>query len=262
MTARRLFCAELPAEGGEVTLDEDAVRHVRVLRLREGESVRLFDGRGGEAEAEILALGESHVRCRTGPRTSVAVGRPALVLVQVLPKGAKLDGMIRMATELGVTAIHLATSQRSVPKVEAERIGGKMERLERIAREASRQAGRADTPILARPAPLLEVARRAPPGSLRIVFWEEAAHGFSLAPPAGPAETWVVVGSEGGLTGEEVDKLREEGYRVEGMGTTILRVETAAPVALALVLDRLGAFSRGAGTIDTLGRGGDDERPA
>lgn len=257
MTVRRLYCAVLPDLGGEATLDVEAVRHARVLRLRVGDRVRLFDGRGREAEAEIVRLDEESGLCRAEPARDVSTARPRVVLVQVLPKGSKIDDIVRMATELGVAEIHLATSRRSVPRVEAERVAGKVDRLARIAREASRQAGRAETPIVHAPVPLAEAAARAPGAALRLVFWEEASGGFALEPQPSAPETWVVVGSEGGLASEEVDTLRKEGYRVEGMGTTILRVETAAPVALALVLDRLGAYSRGAGTIDTSGPDGD-----
>ncbi len=228
----RLFAPELPREGGEVALAEEAARHARVLRLSPGDRVRLFDGDGSEADARIVSVEPRTVLCAAEPARAARADSPRLVLVQVIPRGRKLDGIVRMTTELGVAEVRLALSQRS------QKRSGPLERLERIARESARQARRATVPRVTEPRPLLEVAAAAPVNSLKIVAWETAAQALEPTLPA-TVDAWLVVGAEGGLAEVEVERLEQLGYRAIGLGPTILRVETAAPVAVALVLDRV-----------------------
>jgi 16S rRNA (uracil1498-N3)-methyltransferase len=150
-----------------------------------------------------------------------------------------------MCTELGVRGIQLARSERTQGAGREVRL----DRLTRVAREATRQSGAPVVPRIEGPGPLLEVADRAPPGALRLLAWEGLAdppgsgQGAAEVPPSPPGpgtmDAWVVVGPEGGFSEGEVDALRRRGYRPIGLGSTILRVETAAPVALALVAERL-----------------------
>ncbi len=240
MSGRRLFAAELPEAGGRVELDQAAARHARVLRLAPGDPVRLFDGQGREAEGRVVALLPDRLSCEVGPAARVAPG-PRVVLVQSMPKGGKPEGIVRMATELGVAEVRLALSARSVARPDVSRAAARLERLVRVAREAARQAGRADVPVLVEPAPLVEVAAQAPETAWRLVFWEGARVPLG-GPPDGTREAWIVVGPEGGLGEAEVEALAETGFSPVRLGPTVLRVETAAPVAVALVMDRLGAF--------------------
>jgi len=238
-------------------LTEEAQRHVRVLRLGPGDRVVLFDGEGQEVSAELVpdpgawdgsrASSPRRLQARPlGPvRPAGNLGGPRLVLVQGLPRGGKLDGIVRMCTELGVRGIQLARSERTQGAGRAVRL----DRLTRVAREATRQSGAPVVPRIEGPGPLLEVADRAPQGALRLLAWEGLAdppgsgQGAAGEPPPSPGpgtmDAWVVVGPEGGFSEGEVDALRRRGYRPIGLGSTILRVETAAPVALALVAERL-----------------------
>lgn len=222
---RRLHQGDLPTDGGEVALSEDAARHAAVLRLGVGDEVVLFDGNGNEARARIVAVGD-RVRCALGPRERVTPSGPRVVLCQCIPKGAKLDAIVRGATEVGVGAIHLALAERCVGRASDKRI----ERLQTIAREASRQSGRADVPPVLPAAPLLEVAARAPDAALKIAC---VPGGGPI--PSGAPEAWVVVGPEGGLSPGEIAALEELGYVRVDLGPTILRTETAGVVAPALV---------------------------
>lgn len=237
---RRLYAASLAA--GPVELDAAQVKHARVLRLREGDRVILFDGRGKEADAILIAVDESSARCEAeAPRDVVSSG-PRVVLCQCLPKGGKLEDIVRACTELNVAAIHLVASERSVPRLDADRIGKRLDRLERVAVEAARQSGRSDVPDILAPASLEEVLARAPGDAAKIAFAPEQAVSLSeaIAPAANAA--WVLVGPEGGLSPAELERAREGGFATVALGATILRVETAAPVAVALVMDRLGGL--------------------
>lgn len=237
---RRLFAAELPASGGVVALGDAARRHARVLRLAPGDAIALFDGRGLEAKGRVVRADDQAIVCEVGAPEQAPLAGPPVVLIQALPKGAKLDGIVRMATELGVSAIHLAVARRSVSRPGEDRAASRVERLERVAREAARQAGRADVPAIVAPAPLAEVAARAPDAAWKVVLWEGARE--PLGSPGDRAEAWVVVGPEGGLAEDEIDALGRLGFLAGRLAGPILRVETAGPVAVALARERLGGF--------------------
>jgi len=229
---RRLHHAPLPDAAAEVTPSPEAARHARVLRLREGDALVLFDGRGREADARVI--GVDPLRFAVEPARDAAESGPRLVLCYAVPKGnKKLDQVIRGATEVGVAAIHLTLTERCVarPDREAQK---KLERLARVAAEAARQSGRATVPDLVAPAPLDEVAARAPDESLRLV----AAPGAEAFDGDGD-EAWLVVGPEGGLSDAELEALSRRGFVPIGLGPTVLRTETAGVVAPAIVLDRL-----------------------
>ncbi len=235
---RRLPCSELPERGGEVTLDAGASRHAKVLRLQPNDAVTLIDGLGHEASAEVLALDRAGVRCVAQPPRRLPRPEPALSCVLGLPKGAKLEGVVRMYAELGVSALHLAQCARCVPRPADH--GARMERLRRVALEACLQSGQPWAPQLQGLAPLPQVAARAPAEARKLVFWERAERPLDQAlwPDAG--DVWAVIGPEGGLEEEEVRALEAQDFQCVGLGAGILRVETASVVAASLLLDRLG----------------------
>jgi 16S rRNA (uracil1498-N3)-methyltransferase len=237
MSRRRLFTSELPQGGGEVVLDPQASHHARVLRLAEGDEIELFDGSGGSAEATILEVLANAVRCVAQPPTRSAGERAHVALIQCVPKGPKLESIVRMTTELGVSSLHLAESERVVARTTDSRVDNRMARLDRIAKEAARQSGQSHVPILWPPAPLLTVARRANESATKVVLAADAP--APLGPIASSTTTWLVVGPEGGLTDGEIDSLVSMGFEERRLGATVLRVETAATVAVALTLDRL-----------------------
>lgn len=239
---RRLHLEPLPEQGGEVSLGPAAARHARVLRLAEGDAVILFDGRGREADGRVASVADREIRCEVGPPEARARPGPALVLCQCLPKGGKLEDIVRATTELGVSAVHLVASERSVPRLDEGRAERKLERLARVAQEAARQSLRSDVPQLAAPAPLAEVLGRASVEAVRVAFVPGASLPLADAVAAreGASEAWALVGPEGGLAAAEVERAEALGFVAVGLGPTVLRVETAAPVAIALLRHELG----------------------
>jgi 16S rRNA (uracil1498-N3)-methyltransferase len=235
---RRLFVPELPVEGGSVPLPPESVGHVHVLRLASGALVELFDASGRVAQAEITSVERDRVLCAAQPSAAGAVRSGRLHLVVCLPKPAQLETIVRMSTELGVTALHLATSERTVPKLASD---AKLERLRRISREASAQSGAGRTPELTGPRTLQACIAAAPDGALKLAFWERAS---APLPTAGGAEfedreIWAVIGPEGGLSEAEALQLEAAGCLLTSLGTHILRAETACVVIAALLLDRM-----------------------
>ncbi len=237
---RRLFAPELPPAGGLVELPGESVRHARVLRLAAGERVEIFDGRLGQADAVIETLSRERLVCRTQPRRTLPAPAPALHLVLGLPKGGKAEDVLRMLAELGVASLHLALCERSGPR--PGEAPARMARLARVALEACAQSGQPLATAVHAPAPLLQVADAVPAAARRVVFWEraETALDVALAGAQRGPEVWAVVGPEGGLSEREVAELQARGFAAVGLGSALLRVETAAPVVAALLLDRMG----------------------
>ncbi len=233
---RRLFAEELPAAGGELLLSEETSRHARVLRLQEGDALRLFDGAGGEADAVLTALGR-RLGCRAEAREELPDDGAGVVLVLALPRAGKLDDILRAVTELGVRAIHLADAERSVSEIHGAKLRKKQERWQAVVREAARQCERPRVPEVVAPEALLEVARRAGADVGKVVL---AARGERPLPATLPPTAWVCVGPEGGFSDAELDGLEGLGYQPARFGEHVLRVETAAVAGVALVMDRLG----------------------
>ena len=238
---RRLFVPELPLEGGAVPLPAESVEHVHVLRLARGAEVELFDASGRVARAELTQVARDQVVCRAQPAAAGGLRARRLHLVVCLPKPAQLETIVRMSTELGVRAIHLATSERTVPKLASD---AKLERLRRISREASAQSGAASLPELTGPQPLTACVAGTPEGALKLAFWERATAPLSAAEGGGfeGRDVWAVIGPEGGLSEAEVVQLSAAGWILTSLGSHILRAETACVVIAALLLDRMGTL--------------------
>ena len=229
-SGRRLWVASLPKSAGEtVTLDARASRHVAVLRLGPGAAVVLFDGAGGEVDATLSEVSADGARCVCAGPPRVEHDRPGPTLVLATPKGAELDRIVRAATELGVRAIHLATTERTVARPGAT--GGKLDRVRRIVREAARQSEQPWVPQVHAPAPWFEVVRRPEPHAHRVLCW--ARGGGPM--PALEGDVWVAVGPEGGFTPAEIAEAERGSFVPVRLTDRVLRVETAVVVALGLV---------------------------
>lgn len=234
MTARRLFLPPERIAGGRAMLTPEAAHYLRdVLRLGPGARLELFDGAGSAWAAEVEAGFESlRVEARREARPTLA-----LWLVVALAKGEKMDWVVQKATELGATALCPFSAERSVVRLDRERGGARAVRWRRIAAEAARQSGRADVPAVAEPASLADALASVPAGFARFVF-----HPGGEPLGDGPAVPGVaaVVGPEGGLTAAEVEACEAAGARRVSLGPRVLRAETAALVAAALLQARFG----------------------
>jgi 16S rRNA (uracil1498-N3)-methyltransferase len=220
-----------------LTLSGERFHYVaHVLRLEAGDALEVFDGQGRAFQATVARVDEAHAELALGAE----VGRrlaPPLTLVQGLPKGDKLEWVLQKGTELGATAFAPAATARSVVKLEPRRAEERVRRWTRIVEEAARQCGRADVPQVHPPRPLLEAVAALAPGT-RVLVLDEEERALSLgqamaAGNGGPVA--VVVGPEGGLERAEVAALVERGGIPVSLGPRLLRTETAALAALALI---------------------------
>ena len=238
MTERRLYAPSLPDAGGTVALSEAPSRHVRVLRLKVGDEVVLFDGRGKEASARIRAIDDAEVVCQAHPPRTVGPRQTSLVLMLAVPKGSKVEDCIRMATELGVDEVALMQTERTIPRWDSERAKSRIDRLTRIATEAAAQSERSDVPIIHPPKPCREWLDQVPPSALGVAFGARAGARLDELAEL-PEQIWCAIGPEGGFTDPELEAFRGAGFAIVGLGDLVLRVETAVPAAMALVRDRV-----------------------
>ena len=227
---------------GRVVLDADETRHVRrVLRLRVGDLVSAMDGLGHEWTVRLTALGARAEGEILEAGASAPESPLHLTLAQGLPKGDKLEGIIRMSTELGVAAIVPLLAARSVARADAARWPGRRARWERVAREAAKQCGRAVVPTVGAPSTLADWLAKRDRDGLLLCLWEREPVSLAERLPArAPSRAAVVIGPEGGLADDEVAALRAAGAIVAGLGPRLLRTETAGPVAVALLQARWG----------------------
>ncbi len=217
---------------GEVALPEAVLRHLRVLRLRPGAALVLFDGRGGQWRAELLPGG----RARLLAHQPLEREPPLRVdLAQALVRGERMDWALQKAVELGVASVQPVVTERSALRLGGERAGRRLRHWRAVVAAACEQCGRNRLPEVAPPLPLGRwLAVLGPPatGELRLALSPGGGLRLRQLPaPAGPVR--LLVGPEGGLTPEELAQAEACGFRPLTLGPRVLRTETAGPAALA-----------------------------
>jgi 16S rRNA (uracil1498-N3)-methyltransferase len=243
VTSARFFLDRSLAEGDEVELPTAVAHHAaRVLRLRAGASVVLFNNRGGEYEASLVGSG-TNLRAKVVGHAAIERESPlAVTLVQAWIATDKLDWTIEKAVELGVRNIVLAPTQRAVVSLTDVRRERRVERLREIAIAACSQCGRNRVPSV-EAADTLELALQEPltSGALGLVLDAQADSSLIALAPGNP--TYVLaVGPEGGFEAREIALATRLGYRCVRLGPRILRTETAGLAALAALQATAGDF--------------------
>ncbi len=241
---RRFFIEGLREGAVEASIRGEEFRHLKVLRLREGERVTLFDGKGHESYALLTSIGRSGAKVSIeGTAPSMAEPSTDIILVAGLTKAQKPDLVVEKATELGVSAIVFYYAERSVLLVRGARIAEKLERWRRIAIGAAKQCGRSIVPTLSC-RPMLASAMDLARAEAGLFFYEGGGLPLDRALEeerlGAPGSIALLIGPEGGFTEEERATALEKGYRACTLGPRILRAETAAITAVALVQHALG----------------------
>jgi 16S rRNA (uracil1498-N3)-methyltransferase len=230
----RFYCPFPLQTGSEVELPEDVTRHLQVLRMKPGDEVMLFDGKGGEHLGVLSDIGKRSSRALLKHFSPREVELPfAVTIAQGLPEGAKMDWIVEKAVELGASCIQPLLARRSVVRLSEERVGKRMQHWQGIVAAACEQSGRNRLPFLAEPvgfdawAGRHDLHRRillSPRADQTLADW--AAH----HPPQAVA---IAIGPEGGFTDEEEALGLAQGMLPLRLGQRVLRTETAALAALA-----------------------------
>ena len=238
----RFYCP-LPLVSGQVVdLPPTAARHVQVLRMQPGYTLTLFNGEGGEFGAEVQHMGRSDVRVVVGEHRNVECEAVCQVHLAVgMPANERMDWLVEKATELGVQRITPLMTERSVVRLTGERAEKKQAHWQAVAASASEQCGRNRVPLIDMPERLdAWLARQTPQAD--VVHGVLSLHA-STQPlnalregAASSAKSWVLLnGPEGGLTDAEDTAARAKGFVALTLGERVLRAETAALGALALL---------------------------
>lgn len=239
MKIRRFKIAKENIRGQEAILDDPAeIRHLtKVLRLKTGDPVILFDGEGKEFQAQIKTLSLRKVSF-TVDRELVHESResstPIILGIGVL-KATKLDWLVQKTTELGVNEILPFHSLRVIPRPEEVAAQMRLTRWQKIAGEAAKQCGRAKVPKI-HPLCSFAEALGAFPGSTRIFLWEKEQNRILSDAISSPrSAVFALVGPEGGFSEDEARQAEESGFSPVRLGPRILRAETAGLVIVSLL---------------------------
>jgi len=221
----------------ELLLPRAASAHLlRVLRLRPGAALTLFNGRGGEYAAELLAAEKGQARVRLGEFSSVERESPLpVLLLQGIARGERMDLIVQKATELGVSAIVPLSCEFSMVRLAAHALARRRERWQAVAIGACEQCGRNRAPVVHDIVELDAACASAAAGeaSLRLMLVPEASDSLSALARVAPRHATLLVGPEGGLSGREQLLAQRAGFRACRLGPRTLRTETAPIAALA-----------------------------
>ena len=246
MNSPRFYCPLSLVAGTNVCLPEGAARHAaRVLRLRVGDAITLFDGTGGDYGARIATIERERVSVDLLEWREAECESPLFItLVQALQAGEKMDLTVQKAVELGVARIVPLVSRRSVVRLEGERAVRRVEHWRGVVTSACEQSGRNRVPEVSTLEGVERWLVRTPPvGCLRLMLAPEAKLSLAhLTPPARNRPIELLIGAEGGLAPEEMELAALAGFVAIRLGPRILRTETAGLAALAALQCLWGDF--------------------
>lgn len=244
---RRFFFDPNDRNGDDVTLSEEESRHiVKVLRLKVGTEVELFDGSGSLYSGSLTMVGR-RVEASISDRVAGDEEGAAVIWVyQPVLKGEKMDMVVQKCTELGVAGMIPFHSSRCQGKLDARQAEKKHQRWQRISLAACKQCLRLQPMQLEKPRLYSEsfgdVNRSE--GDLRLLFWEEEkeVHLQDIPAVLEAQSIDLMLGPEGGFSVEEVEEARQYGWQTVSLGDRILRAETATLSAVSIVQYLAGNF--------------------
>jgi 16S rRNA (uracil1498-N3)-methyltransferase len=222
--------------GARVELPEWSAHHAReVLRLRAGDEVALFDGRGAEYAATLDRVTRREVHARIHSPVVPRPESPLRIVLALSPlKGDRMELVVQKATELGVSAIQPVITVRTDAAARPALKGTRQERWDKVASGAAEQCGRAVVPEV-RSTINLEQLIAAPFGGARLLLLETGeGRPFSALGLGAPGEVLLLVGPAGGFEPAEVGRLVAAGFQAASLGPRVLRSETAAVAAVAV----------------------------
>lgn len=242
MAIPRFYSPNELAAGTLASLDEQAARHAaKVLRLREGDPIVLFDGTGGEYPASIAEIGKHGVAAQLGAHLARECEAPLEVtLAQAISAGEKMDFTLQKATELGIARIQPLASERSVVKLSGERADKRVAHWQGVVIAACEQCGRNRIPPVAPIRPYTGWLGGGLSG-LRLMLSPDSETSLRGLPRPDQPVT-LLIGPEGGFSAAETAAARHAKFTPVRLGTRILRTETAALAALAAMQALWGDF--------------------
>lgn len=253
MRIPRIYDSKMQTQlGSELQLDESGANHVsKVLRLKTGDLIRVFDGRGHEFEATLVQVGKKTVVTLSRELTNNSESPLWVELLQVISRGDRMDFTLQKAVELGVSKIIPLTSERCGVKLDGERAAKKIESYQKLVISACEQCGRAVVPQVAPLHSLDSLLQELQTGSgntptttpdgrefINITLDPRATHKLTSLPPTKAYR--LLIGPEGGFSADEVQQTLAAGFTGVTLGPRILRTETTALVTLSILGSHFG----------------------
>ncbi len=265
-TMRKLCIDMDDIDGNEIIVKGQDAKHLaNVMRFSPGMNIDLCDGKGRNFKAEIRTISSDYVLLDIVEEFSLSSESPAyIVFGQGMLKDKKMDIIIRHLTELGVSEWIPFFATRSIPKPKPKRLGLRMERWKKIAKEALNQCGRSIVPHIRKPVNFSEflcLYGNDADYNIRnhkIIFWENASRPIDelrddvkfndgcgeSGKDCNNGKIIVLIGPEGGFTEDEINLAYEKGFKAYSLGPRILRAETASIASCSLIQNIFGDLGR------------------
>ena len=245
MRAPRIYSPQALHAEQTLELEDQAARHLlQVLRLREGDSLRLFNGDGHEYPARIVSADKRHCQILLEGKTDCSERESplAITLAIAMSKGDRMDWLVQKATELGISRIQPLLSERVELRLKGERMAKKIDHWRAVAISACEQSGRCVLPQIDAPSSLADWLQ-ADNNTVKLLLDFEA----DFKPEADNAidACSLLCGPEGGFSAEEIAAAKAAGYMSWRMGPRVLRTETAPLAAISLLQQFWGDFQVG-----------------
>ena len=238
----RFYLADALQPGQNISLPENVIRHLHVLRVREGEEITLFNGNGHSYPTRLLSLAKRQAVAEVLSEQTVDNESPlAISLLQAVSRGERMDFTLQKSVEMGVTEIFPVTSARSIVKLSGERAEKRQERWQEIVIAACEQCGRNRIPTVHPLLPLSQRLQQLPQSDVRLLMGLHHPTSLKAIQPA-PQRITLMIGPEGGWSPEEEAAAFQTGFQSILLGKRVLRTETAALAAIAAMQTLWGDF--------------------
>jgi 16S rRNA (uracil1498-N3)-methyltransferase len=234
MRITRIYTAQQLSSDTLVVLEPEPSQHLtRVLRLRVGDSVTLFDGSGGAYPGNITAADKRHVQVLTGSRLQQECESPLSIHLGIaISRGERMDWLVQKSTELGVRSLTPLSTEHTGVKLTGDRAAKKIQHWQHIAISACEQCGRNRVPTI-HPLQTLDSWLESTVAERKFVLHHRADSNATAG--EAPTSTALLVGPEGGLSEGEIETAEQAGYISLRLGPRVLRTETA-PLAASAIL--------------------------
>ena len=246
MALTRLDINEKLETGRTIDLHDERAHYLgRVLRLPEGAALTVFNGENGEFAATVSSIGKHSAAVEVEDYLETATESPLRVhLVQGISRGERMDYVVQKATELGVKRISPVFAAHGVVRLDVRRAAKRREHWQRVAESACEQSGRIRPPLIDQPMPLNHwFGARPSDADIDLILLPRAATALtSLKAPK--TKVCLLIGPEGGFSHDEYEDALAAGIRAVSLGPRILRTETAAAAAIAVVQSLWGDLRR------------------
>ena len=236
MSLTRLFISHRLGTGATLRLDGDQARYVgRVLRLRPGDHLRVFNGEDGEFDAHLQKVTKSSAELLVeGSVDSATESGLKLHLVQGISRGERMDFVIQKATELGVKRITPVFTEYGVVKLDEKRATKRRDHWQGVAESACEQSGRIRPPLIDAPVALNAWFGKGPRETDTDLILRPGAPTALTSVDAPSTKVCLLIGPEGGFSDQEYADAELAGFTAVSLGPRVLRTETAALAAVAV----------------------------